>query len=374
MIENPPQVFETARTSRRDAFAGRLLDSVANAMDVFGIYLGDQLGLYQVLADDGPITSGELARRTGTHERYIREWLEQQATSGILDVDNAQAEPGSRRFHLPLGHDEVLAEKESLYFLAPLAQLFAGAVRPLAQVVDAYRTGAGVPFSEYGHDAREGQARINRTMFLQELGAVWIPSIPDLHERLLAEPFARVADLGCGAGWSSIGLALAYPEVRVDGFDLDAPSIAMANANLAAMHSSRVPLEDRVRFDHRDAASSSLSGSYDLVMALECLHDMAQPVDALRTMRRLVKPGGSVLVVDERVSDRFLSGTADPERIMYGWSILHCLPVGMADAPSAGTGTVMRPATLLGYARAAGFESMEILPIDNLFFRFYRLR
>jgi 2-polyprenyl-3-methyl-5-hydroxy-6-metoxy-1,4-benzoquinol methylase len=250
-----------------------------------------------------------------------------------------------------------------------MTRLVAGVVRPLEQLLEVYRSGGGVPFGDYGTDMREGQAAINRPAFLQQLGYEWLPSIPDIHARLLAHPPARIADIGSGYGWSSIGMAQAYPGVQVDGFDLDRPSIEMARQN-----AREAGLEDRVRFYARDAGSlADGNGQYDLVTAFEAVHDMSNPVAVLRTMRRLAGSTGAVIVVDERVGDTFTETGNDVEWMMYGWSIFHCLPAGMAEEPSAATGTVMRTDTLRQYALEAGFRDIEILPIDNYFFRFYRL-
>jgi len=355
--------------TRRDQLVQRILRSTGGAFDIFTLYIGDRLGFYADLAANGPSTAAEVAARTGTHERYVREWLEQQTVTGMLDVDDEAAPAASRRFVLPPGHAEVLTDRDSLNYIAPLARLVAGAVRPLHQLLKAYRTGGGVPYRLYGPDMFEGQAGINRAMFLRQLGAEWLPSIPDLHRRLISDPPARVADIGCGAGWSSVGMARSYPKLRVDGFDLDEPSVALARANVID-----AGLEERVRIHRQDAGDPSLRGSYDLVTAFECVHDMADPVGALRTMLHLAGEAGSVIVMDERVGDRFTARGNDVEWMMYGWSVLHCLPVGKAEEPSAGTGTVMRPETLRRYAEEAGFCEVEILPIDNFFFRFYRLR
>jgi cyclopropane fatty-acyl-phospholipid synthase-like methyltransferase len=178
-----------------------------------------------------------------------------------------------------------------------------------------------------------------------------------------------VADIGCGFGWSSIGMAQGYPKIHVDGFDLDEPSIegAIKNAQINGV-------SERVTFQARDAGDSTLAGNYDLVTAFECIHDMSNPVKVLSTMRHLAGEHGSVLVADERVGHTFTSQGNDVEWMMYGWSVLHCLPVGMADPPYTGTGTVMRMETLQKYAAQAGFSGVEVLPIDNYFFRFYRLR
>ncbi|MBI1882427.1 MAG: methyltransferase domain-containing protein [Chloroflexi bacterium] len=358
----------TEQAAQRDAFVERMLKSTSGVFDIFTIYIGDQLGFYRALTNGEALTSVELATRTTTHERYVREWLEQQTVAGILEVENPTNEATVRLFRLPAPHAEVLAARDSLNYLAPLAQLVVGAVHPLAALLDAYRTGKGVPFSDYGVDVREGQAGMNRAMFLQELGQVWLPAISDIHARLQADPPAHVADFGCGAGWSSIGIAQAYPKIQVDGFDLDEPSIELAQANLRETN-----LNGRVKFQVRDAGDPLLIGQYDLVTAFECVHDMSDPVNALRTMRRLINSTGAVIIVDERVGDIFTPTGNEVEWMMYGWSVLHCLPVGMVDPPAAGTGTVMRTDTLRRYAQEAGFHEVEVLPIDNFFFRFYRL-
>jgi SAM-dependent methyltransferase len=357
-----------AIASQRDVFIERFLQFTSGTFNLFSIYIGDRLGLYRALAEGGPSTSTELASRTGTQERYIREWLEQQTVAGILDVENGHHAAESRRFRLPAGHAEPLIDCSSLNYVVPLAQLLAGAVRPLPEVLGAYRNGGGVPFEAYGSDLREGQAAINYPAFWHQLPTEWLPVMPDVHARLLSNPPARVADIGCGYGWSSIGIAKGYPRVRVDGFDLDAPSIERAREN-----AKRNGLAQRVNFQVRDASDPSLAGQYDLVTAFECVHDMSNPVGALQTMRRLLKERGTVLIVDERVGDAFTSRGNDVEWMMYGWSILHCLPVGMVGQSPAGTGTVMRADTLKQYATEAGFSSFGILPIEHFFFRFYRL-
>jgi SAM-dependent methyltransferase len=355
--------------SQRDAFIERFLGFASGTFSMFSIYIGDRLGLYRALAEGSSATSAELSSRTGAHERYIREWLEQQTVAGILEVEDENQDTGSRRYSLPPGHAEPLVDRESLNYVAPIAQLLAGAVRPLPALLEAYRNGGGVPFDEYGTDLREGQAAINYPAFWQQLPNEWLPAMPDVHARLQqTDPPARIADIGCGYGWSSLGMARGYPNAQVDGFDLDVPSIERAQEN-----ARQRGLADRVQFQVRDAGDPSLAGQYDLVTAFECVHDMTDPVGALQTMRRLAKQGGTVLIVDERVGDRFTAKGNDVEWMMYGWSILHCLPVGMTEEHSAGTGTVMRTDTLRKYAAEAGFRNVEILPIENFFFRFYRL-
>jgi SAM-dependent methyltransferase len=346
--------------TRRDALVERLFAATLGAFDLYAVHLGDRLGLYRALADR-PMTSDELAATCRIDARYAREWLEQQAVTGILEVDDTGC------FSLPAGHDEALTDAGSLSYAAPFARFVAAVGRPLPALVEAFRTGAGISYADYGEDLCGAQASFTRPLFEQLLGSEWLPSVTDVHERLSAG--GRVADLACGAGHSTLAIARAYPLVRVDGLDMDEASIELARTNLAASG-----LEDQVSFEVADAASAALSRAYDLVTIFEALHDMSHPVDVLRSARRLLAPGGTVIVADERVADSFSAPGDDIERLYYGFSVTHCLPVGMTDPPAAGTGAVMRADTVRRYAEAAGFTLVEVLPIENEFWRFYRLR
>jgi SAM-dependent methyltransferase len=174
--------------------------------------------------------------------------------------------------------------------------------------------------------------------------------------------------VACGTAWSSIAIARAYPDVFVDALDIDQESIEAAHRNVDA-----AGLTERVNPAVHDASAAELGGPYDLVTIFEALHDMNHPVAALRAARNSLAPGGSVVVADERVAERFTAPGDEMERFNYGWSILHCLAVGLLDDDSAGTGTVIRPDTVRAYANQAGFGDVEVLPIDHDFWRFYRL-
>ena len=361
-------VSESDSDTRRDALVERLIGATLGTWDLLGVYLGDRFGLYRELAEAGPLTSVELAERAGIHERYAREWLEQQAAGEILTVEDPGAAAHSRRYALPAGHDEALLDEQSLNFITPIAQLAVACIRPVDELLEAFRTGAGVPYGSYGADLHEGQARFTRPMFERLLGTEWLPASGEVHERLLADPPARVADVACGEGRSSIAIARAYPNVRVDGIDLDEPSIAAARKHLAGSG-----VEDRVEFHARDAGDAQHAGRYDLVTIFEALHDMSRPVDVLGALRGMLAEGGSVIVGDERVEDEFTAPAGEIERLYYGFSVLHCLPVGMVGPDPAGTGTVMRAGTVRRYAAEAGFAEVEVLPIENEFYRFYRL-
>ena len=354
--------------AQRDALVERLFAAKLGLMDLAIIHIGERLGLYAALAKEPGLTSAELAERTGTDERSVREWLEHQAVGGLLDVADADAPAAERRYSLPEAHAEVLLDAESLNYLAPMARYGVGMIATMPEILRAFRDGAGVDVQLYGDDVREAQAAINRPVFANLLCSEWLPAMPDVDARLKADPPARVADIACGGGWSTIAMAKGYPNVRIDGFDTDAPAVELARANAAA-----AGVEDRVSFEVRDGSDVALAGQYDLVTVFEAIHDMSAPVPVLATMRQLAGEDGTVLVVDERAAEQFTVPGDELERLLYGYSVLLCLPAGMADQPSAATGTVMRPHTLQGYAEEAGFANVEVLPVEHFQFRLYRL-
>jgi SAM-dependent methyltransferase len=356
-------------TTTADEFAEKIFAAVLGAQRVHAIELGARLGWYQALADGAPRTSAELADATGTSERFAREWLEQQAVCGYLTVDDAAAPAEARRFRLPEAHAAVLADADSTLFMTPLARFVATAGRFVDRIADSYRTGVGLSWDDLGDDAREAQAAANRPLFLHRLGQELLPAAPEVHGRL--QSATRVADVGSGYGWSAIGLARAYPEMTVDGFDIDEPSVVAARRN-----AEEAGVADRVRFHISDMASldGSHAGAYDAVFAFECVHDMPDPVGVLGAMRRLAGEDGVVVVMDENVEDAFTAPGGEVEQLMYGYSLMCCLGDGLSSGgPSVGTGTVMRHGTFAGYAADAGFAGVDVLPIEDDFFRFYRL-
>jgi 2-polyprenyl-3-methyl-5-hydroxy-6-metoxy-1,4-benzoquinol methylase len=311
------------------------------------------------------VTPPELAFAAGIAPRYAREWLEQQAVAGLLRVESTAAPADDRRYWLPAEHLNVLVTRDHPAHLAPLSQMVAGIGAVLDRIAGAYRSGEGVPYTSFGAAFRQGQAGINRPAFLVDLVERWIPAMPDLHRRL-AGTRLRVADVGCGAGWSTIAMARAYPASEIVGFDADEASIADGRSNAAAAGLA-------VRFQTADAADVVHEGPFDLILVLEALHDMSRPVEALRALRRALAPDGTLLVADEKVADHFHAPADDLERLMYGWSIVHCLPVSLAERPSAAIGAVIRSETIRQLSQEAGFARVEVLPVDGGFFRLYRL-
>jgi SAM-dependent methyltransferase len=343
------------------ALAERMLGAALGTLDLACVHIGHRLGLYDALSRDEPRTAAQIAARADTDERYTREWLEQQAATGIVACEDPDATP--LRFTLPDGHDIALTDPESLASVHGVVRATIGALSALERLIDAFPTGEGVPYADFGTDMREGIAEANLPRFTHCL-ADWLRAVPDVHERL-NQPDAHIADIACGVGHSSRAIARAYPRAHVDGFDSDSASIDRARAH----HGN-----DRTRFFVQDASDPALHGAYDLVTIFQALHDMNHPVEALKTARSLLAPGGALIVADEKVPHAFSAPSEDPlERLAYGFSVLHCLPVGRTAPGAAATGTVMRLHTVEAYARAAGFDGVEILPVEDEFWWFYRL-
>jgi 2-polyprenyl-3-methyl-5-hydroxy-6-metoxy-1,4-benzoquinol methylase len=356
----------TSFDAHTSVFAMRLWKSLLATQELLCAYLGVRLGLYETLARaEHPLSAAEVSARTGVAPRYAQEWLEQQAVAGILTATGTAAQ---RRFELPAEHAQVLTISDSSLSLASLAVLpLGGIAAALPSLLAAYRHGDGVPDRVFGADWREGHSGANRALFAHQL-ASWIKdSMPDVHESL-SESGGRIADVACGAGWSSIALAHGYPQATVLGLDFDAQAIADARRHAAA-----AGLDDRVRFEVRDAADPALAGSYDLVCLFDALHEMSHPVTVLRACGQLCRPQGTVLVMDAKVAPSFTAPGDDIERFQYCTSVLHCLPAALASEGSTGTGTVLRPKMLHDLAREAGFAALTVLAPTDGFHRLYRL-
>jgi SAM-dependent methyltransferase len=357
-VATPPDPDEVER------FAVRMFRDGLSAMELIDCALGLRLGLYESLMA-GPATPADLAAHAGIGRRYAREWLEQQAAAGILDVEDVDAGDEERRYRLSPARAHVLLERDSEAYMGALTESVVVAATWLPMLEPAYRAGSGIPYAAYGvHDR---QAAFSRPQFVNQLVQSWLPALPDVRARLTAGT-ARLAEIGCGEGIAAVTIGRAFPGVVVHGYDLDDASIAAARRN-----ADEAGVADRVRFEVADAASRTAAEPYDLVYCIEMLHDANDPVGVLSAMRRLRADGGAVLVVDERVADRFQLPVEPLERLLYTFSTLHCLPVGLSEEPSAGTGTVIRPPVVHRYATAAGFTSVRELPVEHPLFRLYRL-
>jgi SAM-dependent methyltransferase len=364
----PSTASASSPEARGQDLVDRLFGSLLSGLELLSVELGRRLGFYEALREHGPIRAAAFAAATDVAERYAREWLEQQAAAGFIEA-SATPDAALREYSLPAAHVPVFVDEEDpLYFIGG-AMALEGAGLTLPAVAEAYRTGEGVSYDRFGPEIRGAIAALNRPGFVHEL-ADWVAAMPDVVDRL--EAGGAVLDAGCGSGWSTIALARAFPDARVVGVDLDAPSIADARRNVAeAGLEERIAIVDGNASD--ESALTSPEGGFALVTVFEALHDMGEPVKALIAFREVLAPGGAVLVADERVGDEFTAPADELDRLNYAFSVLHCLPATMAESTSIANGTVLRAPTVHAWAAEAGFAQSGELPIEHELWRFYRL-
>ncbi len=326
------------------SFVFRAVDEVGATLNTALVVMGDRLGLYRALAGAGPLTSAELAERTGTAERYVREWLNAQAAGAYLDYD-----PDSSRYTLPAEHAIALTDDSSPAFLPGLFQTAFGAVLDSPRITEAVSTGAGLGWHEHGHDVFDGCERFFRPGYNANLVDVWLPALDGVAGKLHSG--ATVADVGCGHGASTILMAQAFPASTFVGSDYHEGSIRTARERAA-----EAGVADRVKFEV--AASSTYSGSgYDLVTMFDCLHDMGDPVGAARHVRQSLSPDGTWMIVEPAAGDRVEENLNPVGRAYYGFSTLLCTPaslaqeVGLALGAQAGESRIRDVATSAGLSR-----------------------
>ena len=346
---------------RTEALYDRVFSETTCALGTLVLYIGHQLGLFKVMAQTGPITAQDLANQTNLSERYVREWLLAVASSDYVETD----ETGTT-FTLPDEHRAVLADEDSPYFLAAYPGVLQGTAIVMDSLIDAFKSGGGVPYEHYGEHLRHGIALSNRPMYQHSYVQKWIPAMPDVEAKLSVG--ARVADVGSGTGWSAVCLGKHFKNATIDGIDSDRASVDEAR-KLADEHS----VSDRVQFHASTIEEFDADNSYDLVTAFECLHDMPYPVEVLSQMRRLAKPDGIVFIGDEAGGENFSDNHNLLGRLLYNVSVLHCLPQAMVFPDAAGTGTAISETMVRNYANEAGYSEVEVVSIEDPFFRFYRL-
>ena len=319
--------------------------------------LGDRLGLFSALASGGPVTAGELAQRTGLAERYLREWLLAMAAAGYVtyagsDVDaDGGRSAVSARYRLSPEQAEAFTNPDSPGYVAGAFQNLTAVTRALDRLTEAFRTGEGIAWHEHHEDMFEGTERFFRPGYLANLTSSWIPSLTDAAKRLADG--ARVADVGCGFGASTIIMAQAYPNSAFEGFDYHQPSIEAARSRAAA-----AGVAERATF--RVAGAADLSGSYDLITFFDCLHDMPDPAGVLRAARAATANGGTVMLVEPMSWDSVQEGLNPLGKLMAAASTFVCLPSGLSTAPAYGLGNQAGPAKICELARDAGFSDAQI--------------
>jgi SAM-dependent methyltransferase len=334
-----------------EAFVGRVVGDSSAWMVTTMAMIGDRLGLWRALADTRPVTSTELAHRTGTTERYVREWLSSMASHGYLTY-----EPGAERFALPAAHAPALASEGPVYF-GGLHQALYGLTGVLGQVVDAFRHGGGVPLASYPDDWWHGLERFSSGWFDHLLPQVWLPLLPDVHAVLRRG--ADVADIGCGRGRALIRLAQAYPAGRYVGYDIHADAEAAGVA-------------DRVHFECRDA-SAGFPGDYDVITTFDVIHDAADPQGILRAIRGALRPDGRYICLDINASHRLQDNAGPLGAYFYGVSLLFCLTTSLAQ-DGAGLGTCgFNEHTARRLCAEAGFGTVRRVEMDNPFNILYEI-
>ncbi len=325
------------------AFVHRTLSDMAATLTASLVVIGDKLGLYRTMASAGAVSSSELARRTGTSERYVREWLAAQAAAGYVDYD-----PANQRFTLPPEQAVALADETSPACVLGGFQAMTAAARSAPKVLEAFRSGTGVGWHEHDGDLFQGTERFFRPGYAANLVDGWIPALDGVAAKLQAG--ALVADIGCGHGASTMIMAHAFPASRFTGFDYHPASIEAARA--AAMEAG---LADRVTFDVAPATGYPGTG-YDLVTAFDCLHDMGDPVGAAKHVRQSLAPEGTWLIVEPAAGDRVEENLNPIGQLYYSVSTLVCTPASLSQEVGLALGAQAGEARLREVVTAAGFS------------------
>jgi SAM-dependent methyltransferase len=333
---------EPVDDGKLEQFVFRAVDEVGATLNAALVVMGDRLGLYRGMAGAGALTPGELAGRTGTAERYVREWLNAQAAGGYVDYH-----PAEGAYSLPPEHAVAFCDEDSGAYLPGLFQNALGSVLDSPRITDAARTGAGVGWHEHNHHVHEGCERFFRPGYNVNLVASWLPALDGVVQRL--QRGARVADVGCGHGASTIVMARAFPESTFAGSDYHAGSIETARRRAEA-----AGVADRVRFEVEPADAYRGDG-YDLVTMFDCLHDMGDPVGAARHVRETLAPDGTWMIVEPAAGDRVEDNLNPIGRAYYGFSTLLCTPASLSQEVGLALGAQAGPARIEQVVTEAGF-------------------
>ena len=327
-------------------FMGRAVGDMGAAMHAVLILLGDRLGLYKAMADSAPVTPAELARRTSTTERYVREWLNANAASGYVKYD-----PATGAYTLPPEQALALAIENSPAFLPGAFQIISACFHDSGKIEDAFRTGKGVGWHEHHHDLFHGTERFFRPGYIANLTSNWIPALSGVREKL--EAGAKVADIGCGLGASTILMAKEFPESEFFGFDYHQGSIDMAREA-----AKREGVDDRVTFSV--ASAKAYPGKdYDFVAFFDCLHDMGDPRGAAAYVRSTMKPDGTWMIVEPYAEDATEGNLNPVGRVFYSASTMLCVPASMSQEVGAALGAQAGEARIRDVVTAGGFQSFR---------------
>jgi 2-polyprenyl-3-methyl-5-hydroxy-6-metoxy-1,4-benzoquinol methylase len=324
-------------------------------------YIGDRLGIFKLMASGPPMTSSQIADRAGLSERYIREWAATMAAAGYLDYNPADA-----TFGLTAEQVSVLANEDNTFFMGGAFQYAVACYRQIAKLMEAFNHGGGVPFGDFGPEIVEAIERLFRAGYETWVAQDWIPAVPDIHQRLTAG--AEAAEVGCGAGQCLIPVALAFPKSRFRGYDVDSTSIERARQK-----AQRAGIADRVNFEQVAAEDLPSRDRFDLVMAFNCIHDMAQPRQVLASICKILSPTGAFLWSEANASKRLEDNLNPQGRTLYGASTMHCMTVSLAQG-GEGLGVVIGKEQAQRMAREAGFRGFAELPVKNPYHQIFVAR
>lgn len=345
-VVTPPPPVDPARV---EAFMGSVIGDLSSALHGALTWLGDRLGIFQAMAGAGPLTEEQVARRAGLSARYLREWLQAMATAGYVEHD-----PAGKTWTLPDAHAAVLADEDSPAFLGGFAHAVHFEYELSKQVLEAFRTGAGVPVHQFPASLAEAQERLTAPGFKHGLVQAWIPAMPEVEARLAAG--GSVLDVGCGAGLAAIRIAQAYPRARVTGCDVHAPSIERARAKARA-----AGVQDRVTFEVRDCTRLPHE-AYDLVTAFDVIHDLPDPVAALSAIRNALRRDGTFLWVE--FSHDAAASSAPLRKALQSASTLYCVSVALAGGGEA-LGNLFSEEKARELAAGGGFSAFRRLPVPD---------
>ncbi|HJS95677.1 MAG TPA: methyltransferase domain-containing protein [Solirubrobacteraceae bacterium] len=334
--------FPSIDQAKLDEFMGRVVGELGAAISSALVALGDRLGLYRAMADGRPVSPQELAERTGTDARYVREWLSNQAAGDYVSYD-----PDTGEFFLSPEQSVALAQEGDPSFVAGAFQVITAAIKDEEKVARAFRAGGGVGWHEHHHDLFAGTERFFRPGYAANLVSSWIPALDGVEAKL--QSGARVADVGCGHGASTLLMAEAYPRSEFVGFDYHEASIE--HARTAAADAG---LSGRVRFEVAPAKHYGGEG-YDLVCMFDCLHDMGDPVGAAAHVLETLAPDGTWLLVEPNAGDRLQDNLNPVGRVYYGASTLVCTPASRDQEVGLALGAQAGEARLREVVNAGGF-------------------
>lgn len=328
------------------AFLGQVVDEVGAAYNAVLTAIGDELGLYRVLAGAGSLSSAELAERSGTAERYVREWANAQAASGFLRYD-----PAAGTYELPPEQAFVLADETSPVHLAGMFQAAPAVFAMTPKIVEAFRTGSGIGWHEHGHALFEGTERFFRSGYRANLVSEWIPALDGVEAKL--QSGISVADVGCEHGASTILLAEAYPNSTFVGYDYHPDSIDAARRRAAAAG----PGADRLRFEV--AGADRYPGTYELVAIFDALHDMGDPIAVGRHVHESLTPDGTLMLFEPAAGDQVADNLNPIGRLYYAISSMICTPASLAQPGRMALGAQAGPAKLGEVLAAGGFSRVR---------------